>query len=121
MHKRKEKLGVWKQGSHPCKPVSYSQSFLFLPSAVRALSCMHTHPMLVLPLQLQVDRISIGMFHNCPWGGLMIRQGMLSSSAIFAKALPEKTGKQGRNQPNLPYSGDCRADTMRIRQSLLFF
>lgn len=52
---------------------------------------------------------------------VVIRQGMLSSSAIFAKALPEKTSKQGCSQPNLPYSGDCRVDTMRIRQSLLFF
>lgn len=30
VHKTKEKLGVRKQGSHPCKPVSYSQVFLFL-------------------------------------------------------------------------------------------
>ena len=52
---------------------------------------------------------------------MIIRQGMLSSSAIFAKALPEKTSKQGPSQPNLPYSGDCRVDSMRIRQSLLFF
>lgn len=78
--------------------------------------------MLVLPLQLQVDRISTGVFYNCPcvFVGVIIRQGMLSSSAIFAKVVPEKTSEEGPHQPNLPYNGDCRVDSMRIRQSLLF-
>lgn len=87
VHKRKEMLRVWKQGNHPCEPVNYSCSFLFLGgfvfvglgvfwlvyffffsrcSAVDAPSYTHTHPMLVLPLQLQDDGISIGVFHNCP-------------------------------------------------------
>lgn len=83
------------------------------------------HPVLVLPLQLQVDRISTGVLYNCPcvFGGgvcVIIGQGMLSSSAIFAKVVPEKTSKEGPRQPNLPYKGDCRVDSMRIRQSLLF-
>lgn len=39
VHKRKETLGAWKQGSHPCKPGSYSWSILFL-SLVAALLFM---------------------------------------------------------------------------------
>lgn len=52
--------------------------------------------------------------------GVIIRQGMLSSSAVFAKVFPEKISKRGPSQPNHPYSGVCRADGMRVRQSLLF-
>lgn len=52
--------------------------------------------------------------------GVIIRQGILSPSAIFAKALPEKPCKQRLSQHSLSFRGDFRVDYVRIRQSLLF-
>lgn len=63
---------------------------------------MHTHPILILLLHPQVDRTSIRLFKNCPCVvGVIFRAGVLSSSAILAKNLLEKTNKRGPGQCSL--------------------
>lgn len=119
MRKRKEKSEVKKQRGYPGKPVTPGVVFFFyflslVASLLFVLSPTCTH----IPcwsLQLQVDRISIGVFQNfLVHGGVIMRQGMLSSSAIFAKSLPKKISKQGPIQPSLPYSSDCRVESISL-------
>lgn len=136
-HSREGIIGVWKQGSHPWKPLSYSWSFLFCLGFVFSWFCFRVF--LVCFSSLLVSVFSLTCTHIPCWSFLssyrliaflqecftivpvcrivILRQGLLSSSAIFAKALPEETIKQG---PRLPYSDDCRACSIRIRQSLSF-